>query len=79
MFEISKPFSRKRILANSLDSKEGLSRKYQQRIWIGFGIVGITFGASIITIYSACQPISKYWQINPDPGSKIASFTRFCN
>ncbi|KFY93173.1 hypothetical protein V500_03873 [Pseudogymnoascus sp. VKM F-4518 (FW-2643)] len=48
---------------------EGLNKKFQIRIWIGFGIVVATFIASIITIYGACQPISKYWQINPDPGN----------
>jgi hypothetical protein len=41
------------------------------RIWIGFALVGATFAASVITIYGACQPLSKYWQINPDPGGEF--------
>ncbi|KFY48342.1 hypothetical protein V495_01415 [Pseudogymnoascus sp. VKM F-4514 (FW-929)] len=48
---------------------EGLSKKYGIRIWIGFGLVASTFLASIITIYGACRPFAKYWQINPDPGN----------
>ncbi|TVY18258.1 hypothetical protein LARI1_G002966 [Lachnellula arida] len=47
---------------------EGLSSRFVIRIWIGFGLVGATFTASIITIFSACRPFSNYWQINPDPG-----------
>ncbi|ELR07746.1 hypothetical protein VC83_02962 [Pseudogymnoascus destructans] len=48
---------------------EGLSNKFRIRIWVGFGIVLSTFLASIITIYAACRPLHKYWQINPDPGN----------
>ncbi|TVY93242.1 hypothetical protein LAWI1_G002373 [Lachnellula willkommii] len=48
---------------------EGLSNRFVIRIWIGFGLVGATFTASIITIFSACRPFSNYWQINPDPGN----------
>ncbi|KAE9374975.1 hypothetical protein N431DRAFT_406051 [Stipitochalara longipes BDJ] len=48
---------------------EGLSNYFRVRIWFGFGLVGLTFAASIITIYGSCQPLSKYWQINPNPGN----------
>ncbi|PMD63159.1 uncharacterized protein K444DRAFT_610027 [Hyaloscypha bicolor E] len=48
---------------------EGLSNYFRIRIWIGFGLVGLTFVASVITIYGSCQPFSNYWQINPDPGN----------
>jgi hypothetical protein len=49
--------------------KEGLGRRFRIHIWIGFGLVGATFLASIIAIYAGCRPLEKYWQINPDPGS----------
>lgn len=49
--------------------QEGLDRRYRQRIWIGFALVGGTFLASVITIYGACRPLDRYWQINPNPGS----------
>ncbi|KLJ06465.1 hypothetical protein EMPG_10141 [Blastomyces silverae] len=49
---------------------EGLSRRFSIRIWFGFGLVATTFLASVITIYAACRPVSKYWQINPDPGNE---------
>ncbi|OBT70376.1 hypothetical protein VE03_00113 [Pseudogymnoascus sp. 23342-1-I1] len=48
---------------------EGLNKKFRIRLWLGFGIVVSTFIASIITIYAACQPFHKYWQINPDPSN----------
>ncbi|KAI6713624.1 hypothetical protein JHW43_003867 [Diplocarpon mali] len=47
-----------------------ISRFWRVRIFIGFGIVGVTFAASIITLYTACHPLHKYWQIKPDPGSR---------
>lgn len=51
--------------------KEGLGRKFRIHIWIGFGLVGATFLASIIAIYGGCRPLEKYWQINPNPGSTL--------
>ncbi|KAF3016548.1 hypothetical protein E8E14_012335 [Neopestalotiopsis sp. 37M] len=48
---------------------EGLGRRFRIHIWIGFGLVGATFLASIIAIYAGCRPLEKYWQINPDPGN----------
>lgn len=48
---------------------EGLSNYFRIRIWIGFGLVASTFVASVVTIYGSCRPLSKYWQINPDPGN----------
>ncbi|KAJ6442879.1 triacylglycerol lipase-like protein [Purpureocillium lavendulum] len=48
---------------------EGLGRSYRLRIHIGFFLVIGTFLASIITIFGACRPFQKNWQINPDPGN----------
>lgn len=48
---------------------EGLGRRFRIHIWIGFGLVGATFLASIIAIYGGCRPLEKYWQINPNPGN----------
>ncbi|PBP25511.1 hypothetical protein BUE80_DR003593 [Diplocarpon rosae] len=46
-----------------------LSKSWRIRIFIGFGILFATSAASIITVYTACHPLHKYWQINPDPGN----------
>lgn len=51
--------------------QEGLGRRYQIPIYVGFVLVIGSFLASVITIFSACQPFHKNWQINPDPGSEI--------
>lgn len=40
------------------------------RILIGFVLVAATFLASIITIFAACRPFHRYWQLKPDPGSQ---------
>lgn len=52
--------------------QDGLSQRYRNPIYVGFGLVIGTFLVSIITIFAACRPFHKYWQINPDPGSKFA-------
>lgn len=53
--------------------QDGLGQRYRNPIYVGFGLVIATFLVSVITIFSACRPFHKYWQINPDPGSKFAS------
>lgn len=50
--------------------QDGLGRRYHIPIYVGFGLVIGTFLASIITIFAACRPFHKNWQINPDPGSE---------
>ncbi|RFU34288.1 hypothetical protein B7463_g2078, partial [Scytalidium lignicola] len=49
---------------------------------IGFVIVPISFFITFLTILFGCFPISKHWQINPDPGnfcqpavSKLQAYT----
>ncbi|KAF4465344.1 integral membrane PTH11 [Fusarium albosuccineum] len=48
---------------------DGLGRRYTIQIYIGFGLVISSFVATLIAIYAGCQPLQKYWQINPDPGN----------
>lgn len=57
------------LMANLL-VKDGLGRPYRIRIIIGFVMVIGTTVACILTNFLACRPFNKYWQINPDPGSK---------
>ncbi|KAJ5212602.1 uncharacterized protein N7498_004248 [Penicillium cinerascens] len=58
------------MLAFYVRLMNGLGRRYQLPIWIGFGLVVACFLASIIAIFASCRPFYKNWQINPDPGSK---------
>lgn len=39
------------------------------RIKVGAVLLAVTFLATFLSILLGCQPISKHWQINPDPGS----------
>ncbi|KAH6972115.1 hypothetical protein BKA56DRAFT_593736 [Ilyonectria sp. MPI-CAGE-AT-0026] len=48
---------------------DGVGERYRIRIQIGFGLVIATFVACILTVFLACRPFHKYWQINPDPGN----------
>ncbi|SPO04999.1 related to integral membrane protein PTH11 [Cephalotrichum gorgonifer] len=48
---------------------QGLGRKYTLLINIGFALVIGTYVASIASVFVACRPFNKYWQINPDPGT----------
>ncbi|KAM7195747.1 hypothetical protein V8F20_007317 [Naviculisporaceae sp. PSN 640] len=45
---------------------EGL--EFRNRIYIGFGLLGTTYLAVILTILLSCYPLSRNWQIYPDPG-----------
>lgn len=47
---------------------EGVDRM-PLKINIGFVFVGVSFLATFGTILLKCQPISKNWQIYPDPGN----------
>ncbi|OQE08230.1 hypothetical protein PENVUL_c010G08086 [Penicillium vulpinum] len=57
------------VLAFYVRLMDGLGRRYRIPIYVGFGIVIGSFIASVITIFAACRPFSKNWQINPDPGN----------
>lgn len=50
--------------------QNGLQSRYRIGIYIGFGLVISSFIAAILAIFLSCRPFHKYWQINPDPGSK---------
>lgn len=57
------------MLAFYVRLMEGLSRRYQIPIYVGFAFVIASFVAGVITIFTACRPFHKNWQINPDPGN----------
>jgi hypothetical protein len=59
------------MFATTNTKQEGLGRRYRIPIYVGFVLVIGSLLASVITIFSACQPFHKNWQINPDPGSEI--------
>ncbi|KXG45470.1 uncharacterized protein PGRI_040190 [Penicillium griseofulvum] len=57
------------MLAFYVRLMDGLGRRYQIPIYVGVGFVLASFLASVITIFTACRPFHKNWQINPDPGN----------
>ncbi|KAK4134425.1 hypothetical protein BT67DRAFT_433933 [Trichocladium antarcticum] len=42
---------------------------YRKRIHAGFGLIGATWIAVLLSILLGCRPLSKNWQIYPDPGN----------
>ncbi|KIH92525.1 hypothetical protein SPBR_02568 [Sporothrix brasiliensis 5110] len=46
---------------------EGLD--YRRRIYAGFGLIFATWVAVLLSILLGCRPMSKNWQIYPDPGN----------
>ncbi|KAB8235699.1 uncharacterized protein BDW43DRAFT_25348 [Aspergillus alliaceus] len=57
------------MLAFYIRLTDGLGRRYRIPVYVGFFLVIGTFIASVVTIFAACRPFHKYWQINPDPGN----------
>lgn len=49
---------------------EGLDN-YRPRIFVGFALIFVTWVVVLLSILLGCRPLSKSWQINPDPGSKL--------
>ena len=47
---------------------EGLDN-YRPRIFIGFGLIVVTWLVVLFSILFGCHPMEKNWQIYPDPGS----------
>ncbi|OAA65565.1 hypothetical protein SPI_02352 [Niveomyces insectorum RCEF 264] len=42
---------------------------YRWRIYVGFGMIVTTWLAVLLSILLGCRPMSKNWQIYPDPGN----------
>lgn len=42
----------------------------RKKILAGFWFLGITFAVVLVIPFVMCVPITKLWQINPDPGRK---------
>ncbi|PLB35332.1 uncharacterized protein BDW47DRAFT_128265 [Aspergillus candidus] len=57
------------MLAFYIRLTEGLGYRYRGPVYVGFALVIGTMLISIITIFTACRPFHRYWQINPDPGN----------
>ncbi|KAJ5091129.1 hypothetical protein NUU61_005999 [Penicillium alfredii] len=57
------------MLAFYVRLMEGLGRSYRIPIYVGFALVIGMHLAAIITIFAACRPFYKSWQINPNPGT----------
>lgn len=48
--------------------------QFENRVRIAYALLGVTYLATALSILLSCQPMHKFWQINPDPGSECPSF-----
>lgn len=46
--------------------------QFQTRVRIAYVLLAVTYLATGLTIVLSCQPMHKFWQINPDPGSTLS-------
>lgn len=53
---------------------EGL--EYRSRIYAGFVLIFLTWIIVLLSVLLGCRPLHNYWQINPDPGSKLCPADR---
>lgn len=60
-------------------TQAGLDRSYLVRIRIGFGILLVSYLAGTMTLFLGCRPFHKYWQINPNPGSRCNILQRLAH
>ncbi len=44
---------------------------YKKRVYTGFALIGVTWAAVLFTILFSCHPLSKNWQIYPNPGGTL--------
>ncbi|CEI63268.1 hypothetical protein FVEN_g194 [Fusarium venenatum] len=42
---------------------------YKVRIYVGFGLIGLTYFVIICCVLFSCRPFNHLWQINPNPGN----------
>jgi hypothetical protein len=62
------PDPRKQPLTSSVSM--GLANM-RTRIHIAYGLIAVTYIATICSILFGCHPMHKNWQINPNPGSQF--------
>jgi hypothetical protein len=52
-------------------SRAGLHH-LQQRVKIGYALIGVTYLATELSILLGCRDFKQNWQIYPDPGSEFS-------
>ncbi|KAL2206381.1 hypothetical protein CC79DRAFT_1369800 [Sarocladium strictum] len=41
---------------------------YRPRLYVGFGLIGVTYLVVVMNFFLSCRPFHHMWQISPDPG-----------
>ena len=46
----------------------GMGRFYEIRIYVGYGLVFVSYLVVVLNLFLGCRPFRRNWQIHPDPG-----------
>jgi hypothetical protein len=57
-----------RYTATDIFPQAGMGRFYELRIYIGYGLVFVSYLVVVFNLFFGCRPFHRNWQINPDPG-----------
>jgi hypothetical protein len=49
-------------------TQAGMGRFYELRIYIGYGLVFVSYLVVVFNLFFGCRPFHRNWQIHPDPG-----------
>jgi hypothetical protein len=61
-------FLLKACTTSNILPQAGMGRFYELRIYIGYGLVFVSYLVVVLNLFLGCRPLRRNWQINPDPG-----------
>ena len=53
---------------SNIFQQAGMGRFYEIRIYVGYGLVLVSYLVVVFNLFFSCRPFHRNWQINPDPG-----------
>lgn len=55
-------------ITSNIFQQAGMGRFYEIRIYVGYGLVLVSYLVVVFNLFFSCRPFHRNWQINPDPG-----------
>jgi hypothetical protein len=71
-------FLLKACTTSNILPQAGMGRFYELRIYIGYGLVFVSYLVVVLNLFLGCRPLRRNWQINPDPGGTSCLDTVSC-
>jgi len=67
-FDGMSEFSLQTPTISDIFTQAGMGRFYEIRIYVGYGLVFVSYLVVVMNLFLGCRPFHRNWQINPDPG-----------